>query len=246
MYLEAMVGFSKAELAGFIATMGLASIAAQTVFFALLTRHFAQRTVILVGLVFLAGQLTVFGAASSLKVLFANAVPVALGSITYPALSSLLAHTAKPEEQGAIQGMATGIRALCSGLGPILFSSLFQLAGMDLGVGPVDPVTSLAALDALPDAADREPDPDEPHRTAAPPSLAPGAGMPFFVGAALVAVAAVLCLTLDPRTAGKVAPASPRAGDESIELLHVPPDDAAERRAGARGAGSRAASPMLE
>ena len=61
-------------------------------------------------------------------ILYVNTALVAMGMITYPAVSAYISNIASPEEQGAVQGMITGVRSLCNGLGPALFGVLFQVS----------------------------------------------------------------------------------------------------------------------
>lgn len=71
-----------------------------------------------------------------------NTIVAAMGSISYPAISCLVSQSSSRGqqvrrltpcnlvanmEQGAVQGMVTGIRSLCTGLGPALFGLLFQV-----------------------------------------------------------------------------------------------------------------------
>jgi hypothetical protein len=44
-----------------------------------------------------------------------------------PFSSSDVANNASADEQGAVQGLITGVRSLCNGLGPALFGVLFQV-----------------------------------------------------------------------------------------------------------------------
>lgn len=59
-------------------------------------------------------------------------VLASLSSITYPAISSYVSMYADPDKQGLVQGMITGIRGLCNGIGPALFGLIFNLFHVDL------------------------------------------------------------------------------------------------------------------
>ena len=131
MYLEtAEIGFSKGSVAAWIAVFGVASIVAQTSILSRLAEKISQKQVITIGLIFLGLQLLVFGLFTNHNILFANAFLAGMGSITYPAISALVSHTTHEDQQGAVQGMTTGIRALCTGLGPGLFGVLFHYSDM--------------------------------------------------------------------------------------------------------------------
>ncbi|KAF0022539.1 hypothetical protein F2P81_025165 [Scophthalmus maximus] len=55
-----------------------------------------------------------------------------MSSITFPAVSALVSHSAAPDQQGVAQGMITGIRGLCNGLGPALYGFIFFLFNVEL------------------------------------------------------------------------------------------------------------------
>uniref|UniRef100_A0A8C2CSV6 Hippocampus abundant transcript 1a n=1 Tax=Cyprinus carpio TaxID=7962 RepID=A0A8C2CSV6_CYPCA len=65
----------------------------------------------------------------------------AMSSITFPAISAIVSRNADPDQQGVVQGMITGIRGLCNGLGPALYGFVFylfhvELSEMDPAEGP--------------------------------------------------------------------------------------------------------------
>eukprot|EP00042_Codosiga_hollandica_P023082 m.89489 g.89489 ORF g.89489 m.89489 type:complete len:404 (+) comp51040_c0_seq5:336-1547(+) len=126
LYLDNTLHFSETQLAAFIATLGILSILAQTTVLSALSARFTQRTVILVGLAFSVIQLFFFGVVTAKWLIFVVSIVAALGSMGYPSISAMVSHTATAEQQGAVQGMVTGIRSLCTGLGPALFGVLFQ------------------------------------------------------------------------------------------------------------------------
>lgn len=55
-----------------------------------------------------------------------------LGSITYPAISAFVSIRSNVDTQGVMQGMVTGMRGLCNGLGPAMFGVIFYLFHVDL------------------------------------------------------------------------------------------------------------------
>ncbi|EDQ85353.1 uncharacterized protein MONBRDRAFT_38869 [Monosiga brevicollis MX1] len=124
--------FTKPELAGYIAAVGVLSIIAQTSMMSFMTERLHPKTVIMIGLILQATQLGLYGICSSKSMMFVIGVLVAASSITYPAISAFLSQSATSEQQGAVQGMVTGIRSLCTGLGPALFGLLFQIAQIPL------------------------------------------------------------------------------------------------------------------
>nr|XP_021152658.1 hippocampus abundant transcript 1 protein [Columba livia] len=56
----------------------------------------------------------------------------AMSSITFPAISAMVSRNADPDQQGVVQGMITGIRGLCNGLGPALYGFVFYLFHVEL------------------------------------------------------------------------------------------------------------------
>ena len=53
-------------------------------------------------------------------------------SITYPAISAFVSMHSDADKQGLVQGMITGVRGLCNGLGPAMFGLIFSLFHVDL------------------------------------------------------------------------------------------------------------------
>ena len=59
-------------------------------------------------------------------------VLASVSSITYPAISAFVSMHADADKQGLVQGMVTGIRGLCNGLGPAMYGLIFYLFHVDL------------------------------------------------------------------------------------------------------------------
>lgn len=55
-----------------------------------------------------------------------------VSSITYPAISAFVSMHSDADKQGLVQGMVTGMRGLCNGLGPAMFGVIFYLFHVDL------------------------------------------------------------------------------------------------------------------
>ncbi len=58
--------------------------------------------------------------------------PFVHSSITYPAISAFVSMHADADQQGLVQGMITGMRGLCNGLGPAMFGLIFNLFNVNL------------------------------------------------------------------------------------------------------------------
>ena len=66
-------------------------------------------------------------------------VLASVSSITYPAISAFVSMHADADKQGLVQGMVTGIRGLCNGLGPAMYGVVFYLFHVDLNDDPSKP-----------------------------------------------------------------------------------------------------------
>ncbi|VDL93098.1 unnamed protein product [Schistocephalus solidus] len=102
----------------------------------LLIGSMGAKRAIIVGLVFEVCQLAMFGFSSSAWILWTAGGVAGLGTITYPALSAFLSNHANSDQQGLAQGLLTGIRGLCGGLGPALYGFIFFIFQVDLSVRP--------------------------------------------------------------------------------------------------------------
>ncbi|XP_028895517.1 hippocampus abundant transcript 1 protein isoform X1 [Zeugodacus cucurbitae] len=130
-YLKLKMGFNSMEVAVFIAVVGTLSISVQ-VTLGYLMRVFGAKNTIILGLVLEMLQLLWYGLGSKSWMMWAAGILAALGSITYPAISAFVSIHSHPDRQGAVQGMVTGMRGLCNGLGPALFGVVFYLFNVDL------------------------------------------------------------------------------------------------------------------
>ncbi|CAH8548728.1 unnamed protein product [Schistosoma turkestanicum] len=131
-YLRLVMGFTEESVALFIAVVGIMSCIAQTLILSLLNRLMRPKRVIIVGLIFEALQLTLYGFTTNPVLLWAGGLIAATGSITYPGLSTFISTHAAADQQGVAQGLVTGIRGLCNGLGPALFGLFFYIFRVDL------------------------------------------------------------------------------------------------------------------
>ncbi|XP_030624495.1 hippocampus abundant transcript 1 protein isoform X1 [Chanos chanos] len=132
LYLRQVINFSPAAIAAFIAMVGILSILAQTLFLSLLMRTIGNKNTVLLGLGFQLFQLAWYGFGSEPWMMWAAGTVAAMSSITFPAVSALVSHCTDHGQQGAVQGMITGIRGLCNGLGPAFFGFIFFLFNVEL------------------------------------------------------------------------------------------------------------------
>ncbi|XP_078252263.1 hippocampus abundant transcript-like protein 1 isoform X3 [Rhinoraja longicauda] len=132
LYLKQVIDFSAGNLAAFIAVVGILSIIAQTVFLSILMRSIGNKNTVLLGLGFQMLQLTWYGFGSQPWMMWAAGSVAAMSSITFPAVSALVSTNADSDQQGVVQGMITGIRGLCNGLGPALYGFIFYMFHVEL------------------------------------------------------------------------------------------------------------------
>jgi len=130
-YLKLKMNFSSIDVSIFIAVVGILSILAQVTLGDLMRVLGAKRTIIL-ALLFEMLQLLWFGFGSLTWMMWLAGILASLGSITYPAISAFVSVHSDPDQQGVAQGMVTGMRGLCNGLGPAMFGVIFYLFHVDL------------------------------------------------------------------------------------------------------------------
>ncbi|XP_065133159.1 MFSD14 family MFS transporter isoform X1 [Paramisgurnus dabryanus] len=140
LYLRQVIGFTSETVAAFIAVVGILSILAQTVVLGILMRSIGNKNTILLGLGFQILQLAWYGFGSQPWMMWAAGAVAAMSSITFPAISAIVSRNADPDQQGVVQGMITGIRGLCNGLGPALYGFVFYLFHVELN--EMDPADS--------------------------------------------------------------------------------------------------------
>ncbi|KAI8424709.1 hypothetical protein MSG28_006664 [Choristoneura fumiferana] len=170
-YLKLVMGFGVVQVAIFIAIVGVLSIGVQVIL-GFLMRTLGPKHTIMLGLLFEMLQLMWYGFGSRTWMMWAAGVLAALGSLTYPAISAYVSVNSRADRQGVVQGMVTGVRGLCNGLGPAMFGVIFYLFHVDL---------------------------NEEHAGAGtPPERAPRAvpGPPFVLGALLVICALLVAAFL--------------------------------------------------
>jgi hypothetical protein len=73
-----------------------------------------------------------FGIGNQTWMMWGAGILAALASITYPAISAFVSVHTHMDQQGVVQGMVTGMRGLCNGLGPAMFGVIFYLFNVDL------------------------------------------------------------------------------------------------------------------
>jgi len=131
-YLRLVMDFSEIAVSTFIAVVGVLSVIAQTFVLSILMKTIGAKHTIMVGLFFEMLQLMWYGFGSQTWMMWAAGVLASVSSITYPAISSFVSTHADADKQGLVQGMITGMRGLCNGLGPAVYGLIFYLFHVDL------------------------------------------------------------------------------------------------------------------
>nr|CAD2192365.1 unnamed protein product [Meloidogyne enterolobii] len=227
-YLRLVVGFSAESVALFIAFVGVLSVLSQTGILLLITQKAGPKSAITLGLIFQFVQLVWYGVGSAHWIMWGAGLFAAFSQMTYPAISAFVSLQTNKELQGTVQGILSGIRGLCQGLGPAVFGLIFYAFGMDLtsddesaghiGVGPQFPVPNIRFQSPLiPDNK-----PSISASTAQNNSLdritlrtgGPVPGPPFLCGALLVVFALILNFSL-PQYRRKLLVMHRRSGGSS-------------------------------
>lgn len=146
LYLRQVIGFGSVKIAAFIAMVGILSIVAQTVFLTSLMRALGNKNTVLLGLGFQMFQLAWYGFGSQAWMMWAAGIVAAVSSITFPAVSTLVSQNAESNQQGVAQGIITGIRGLCNGLGPALYGFIFYMFHVELTELEPELISNNAAL----------------------------------------------------------------------------------------------------
>uniref|UniRef100_A0A8C5FDF5 Major facilitator superfamily (MFS) profile domain-containing protein n=1 Tax=Gadus morhua TaxID=8049 RepID=A0A8C5FDF5_GADMO len=178
LYLHQVIHFSSTTIAVFIGVVGILSIIAQTLLLTLLMRTLGNKNTVLLGLGFQILQLAWYGLGSEPWMMWAAGAVAAMSSITFPAVSALVSRSADPDKQGLVQGIITGIRGLCNGLGPALYGLVFYLFNVEINT--LDPIEGEFNIDPV------------PLESPAERSLIPGP--PFLLGACTVVIAFLVAL----------------------------------------------------
>ncbi|XP_062336776.1 MFSD14 family MFS transporter [Osmerus eperlanus] len=221
LYLRQVIGFSSETVAAFIAVVGILSILAQTVVLGILMRSIGNKNTILLGLGFQILQLAWYGFGSQPWMMWAAGAVAAMSSITFPAISAIVSRNADPDQQGVVQGMITGIRGLCNGLGPALYGFVFYLFHVEL-----------TDLDAV-DGADKGSKPNMANPTDES-AIIPGP--PFLFGACSVLLSLLVALFIPEHTGPGARPGAYKKHNNGAQSHSHSP----------QGSGTEGKEPLLE
>lgn len=139
-------------------------------------RSIGNKNTVLLGLGFQIFQLAWYGFGSQSWMMWAAGAVAAMSSITFPAISALVSRNAEADQQGVVQGIITGVRGLCNGLGPALYGFIFFLFHVELNELLPDNTSEIKTSQNLSDKR----------------AIIPGP--PFLVGACIVLLAFLVAL----------------------------------------------------
>lgn len=208
-YLRLVMDFTAEMVACFIAVVGILSVVAQTALLSLLMRKLSNKHVIIVGLVFEMLQLMWYGFGSKMWMMWAAGLLAAISSITYPAISAYVSTHTDVDKQGVVQGIITGMRGLCSGLGPAVFGFIFYLFHVDLNSDHTDDGLHKPNGSSIGNST-------TPHGISSP-NLVPG---PPFVFGALLVICALMVAAFIPESQNRSASKNRKQSGGSLDLSY--------------------------
>uniref|UniRef100_A0A8C7CFB5 Major facilitator superfamily domain containing 14B n=1 Tax=Oncorhynchus kisutch TaxID=8019 RepID=A0A8C7CFB5_ONCKI len=177
----------------------------RTLILTVLMRTIGNKNTVLLGLGFQILQLAWYGFGSEPWMMWAAGAVAAMSSITFPAVSALVSRSADPDKQGLVQGMITGIRGLCNGLGPALYGLIFFMFNVELNT--IDPIQGEYPIDPLPVNPPTE------------KSLIPGP--PFLLGSCTVVVAFLVALFIPENTEPPVVTCADAKDTSMLAGVHI-------------------------
>ncbi|KXZ52567.1 hypothetical protein GPECTOR_9g611 [Gonium pectorale] len=125
-YLQLTLGFNTRDTAHVLMVISSGGLVVKLGLLALLVRWMGERRLLAFGLAAYAAEcLALAGAGSKAAGLAAVSIG-GLASVCWPCLTALQTAGVDPRQQGAVFGALQGISAMASGLGPLLFASVFR------------------------------------------------------------------------------------------------------------------------
>lgn len=130
LFCDARHGFGVAEIAWLFAFVGLLGAAVQGLLLGRLVGRFGERSLILAGILFIAGGLLLVPLAPAAAPLVAAVALLAVGlGLHNPSLFGLLSQQTRAEGQGTVLGLGRSTGALARVVGPVWGGWLFQAWG---------------------------------------------------------------------------------------------------------------------
>nr|CAH7717906.1 unnamed protein product [Callosobruchus chinensis]CAH7751928.1 unnamed protein product [Callosobruchus chinensis] len=130
-YLKLVMGWTPLMVAVFVGLVGLLAVITQLCL-GILIKNLGSKHTIMLGLLFEMLQLLWYGFGTTTWMMWGAGILASMSSITYPAISAFVSVHSTADRQGVVQGMVTGMRGLCNGLGPAMFGIIFYMFHVDL------------------------------------------------------------------------------------------------------------------
>lgn len=163
----------------------------------------------MIGLFMQGTQLFLLSLGRNSWLMWFTGIIASLSSITYPAISAYISTYADSDKQGLVQGLITGVRSLCGGIGPAMFGVLFNYFDVDMygeieanpynphtAGNPLQPSISSPIVDKAPILKNPSQLPGEKVQSLSQPSYRDTdrfiVGPPFLFGAFLVILATIV------------------------------------------------------
>ncbi|DBA82924.1 hypothetical protein WJX77_008143 [Trebouxia sp. C0004] len=124
-YLQLKLDFGIKDQARLFIIYGVCGLIVQTLLLRLLLSWFNESRVLVIGLCASLINEVALALAPTKVWAFAAIGIGSVGSVAFPAISSIKANNVRDSEQGTIQGALYGARALAQGTGPIIFAAIF-------------------------------------------------------------------------------------------------------------------------
>ncbi|XP_065657824.1 hippocampus abundant transcript 1 protein [Hydra vulgaris] len=131
-YLQHVIKFNREEVAVYIAIVGFLSVIVQTLVLSLFMKSLGLKNTIVLSLIFQVTQLLCYAFGTQYWMMWAAGTLAAMSSLSYPAISALISCNADADKQGVVQGIVTGIRGLCNGIGPAIYGWIFFIFNINI------------------------------------------------------------------------------------------------------------------
>jgi DHA1 family tetracycline resistance protein-like MFS transporter len=113
-----------------LAFLGLIGVIVQLVLVGRVARRFGERRMLVAGLVLAGAGLAAASFIDQVVYFVLALLPAALGTaLAIPAITSLISQTARPQEQGRVQGVSSALEGLGRALGPLWGNGLLGFYG---------------------------------------------------------------------------------------------------------------------
>ncbi|EIE23230.1 MFS general substrate transporter [Coccomyxa subellipsoidea C-169] len=126
-YFQLKLAYTAADQSLMLVVAGAAGLVVNTVVLRYLLHCVGETGVLYIGLVVSCLQQLCIAFAWTKPLSIAAVAIGALGNITFPAISSIKSKSVPRHEQGAMQGALFGARSLATGMGPVIFASIFSV-----------------------------------------------------------------------------------------------------------------------